>query len=121
MANNEIREATPETTTAEAPRPRRPRQPKPELRPVQDLCVIPPSKMSDAEKNTLIEFLVADNKNMYNKNQELDVSYRKLHEAAKTQDENFRRFVAEHNARMQYASDIMRMAYQSIKMASEGQ
>ena len=121
MDNNE-NAVIPAEAPAETPRiPRKPRQPKPELRPIQDLCAIPPSKMSDAEKNALIEFLVADNKSMYNKNQELDVSYRKLHEAAKVQDENFRRFIAEHNAKMQYASDIMRMAYQSIKMASEGQ
>ena len=120
--DNNVNVVIPAEAPAETPRaPRKPRQPKPELRPIQDLCAIPPSKMSDAEKNALIEFLITDNKSMYNKNQELDVSYRKLHEAAKVQDENFRRFVAERNAKMQYASDVMRMAYQSIKMASEGQ
>ena len=123
MDNNE-NVVIPTEAPAETPRaPRKPRQPKPEpeLRHIQDLCAIPPSKMSDDEKDALIEFLVPDNTSMYNKIQELDVSYRKLHEEAKTQDENFRRFITEHNAKMQYASDIMRMAYQSIKMASEGQ
>ena len=120
MDNNENM-PVPAETTAEAIRTPRPRKPKAEMRSLEELYTLHPKKMTDDEKNLVIEAMQCDNRNLQNKNQELDVSYRKLHEAAKSQDENFRRFVAERNAKMQYATDIMRMAYQSIKMANEGQ
>lgn len=118
----ENREPTPVAEPEQAPvnPPRRPRTPPPPTRAINDLLDVDPKKMTDAERINLIKYLLQENTLLTNKVKELDVSYQKLVEHAKMQDENFRCFVNDRNAKMQYVHDIVRMAYQSIKIASDG-
>lgn len=122
----ENRETTPDLNEAQEPEvqatptPRRTRTPAAPTRVIDDLLGIDPKKMTDTERINLIKYLLQENTLLTNKVKELDVGYQKLIEHTKMQDENFRCFVNDRNAKMQYVHDTMRMAYQSIKMASEG-
>ena len=109
-----------ENSTTPAPTTRKPRTPKPLVRNYVDLLEISPKKMTDEEKNMLIETLLDKTKFLENKAQELDTSYTRLHKINKEQGENFQKFVAEHNAQIQYVNDTLRLAYQSVKLLQVG-
>lgn len=118
----ENHEPTPVAEPEQAPvnPPRRTRTATAPARAIDDLLGSDPKKMTDTERINLIKYLLQENTLLTNKVKELDVGYQKLIEHTKMQDENFRCFVNDRNAKMQYVHDTMRMAYQSIKMASEG-
>ncbi len=113
-----------ETPVTEAPRPRRvrtaPAKPKVTVRAVEELLAADPKKMNDAERIAVIVVLQEQNQYLRNQVQELDVSYQKARGEYKRVDEQFQRFLSEHNAKMAYVSDVVKMAYQSIKIATGG-